>query len=58
MDKWSRRGALVVIVALRRRLPGSVGGLVVGERRGGEQRVPAVCALRQRELVEADLGAA
>lgn len=57
MWEWSRRGALVVIAALRRRLPGSVGGLVVGEGRGGEQRVPAVRALRQRELVQADLGA-
>lgn len=52
----SRRGALVVITALRRRLPGSVGRLVVGERGGREQWVPAVRALWERELVEADLG--
>lgn len=54
-DGWSRRGALVVIAALRRRLPGSVGWLVVGEGRGGEQWVPAVRALWQGELVKTDL---
>lgn len=54
----SRRGALIIVAALRRRLSGSIGRLVVGEGRSGEQRVPAIRALRQRELVETDLGAA
>lgn len=48
------RTQLVIFAALRRRLPGSVGRIIAAERGRREQWVPAVSALRQCQLIEAD----